>query len=133
MTVDLVGFIYGLSCLVGVVDKESDFVINDDLSGRAEIHSDYRYARCHRLGYYQTESFWYRMEMQERMTACGSHIRPSEQVEQAVLDAQALLVDIGFDGRADKYLRPKDGQLYRDANTLAFTLDEYNNGALCSP
>lgn len=52
---------------------------------------------------------------------------------QAAVDAvhagQSLLASIGFDGTGN-YLRPRDGQLYNDANDLAATLDDYNNGSL---
>jgi hypothetical protein len=54
-------------------------------------------------------------------------------VQTAVLDGQALLVSIGFDGTGD-YLKPKGKNPNPDAaiaNSLALTLDEYNNGALC--
>jgi hypothetical protein len=54
---------------------------------------------------------------------------------QAALDAatagEALLVSIGFDGTG-KYLRPRDAE-YQQALSLAYTLDEYNNGNLCTP
>jgi hypothetical protein len=50
----------------------------------------------------------------------------------AVHAGQSLLASIGFDG-AGNYLRPKDGQLYQDANALADTLDQYNNSGLCTP
>lgn len=54
---------------------------------------------------------------------------------QAALDAavaaEELLVDIGFDGTG-KYLRPKDAE-YQTALELAYTLDQYNNGYVCSP
>ena len=55
-----------------------------------------------------------------------------QEVVDAVNAAQTLLVSIGFDGTGN-YLRSKDGQLYQDANSLAYTLDEYNNGNLCTP
>jgi hypothetical protein len=53
-----------------------------------------------------------------------------QEVVDAVAAGDALLSSIGFDGTG-KYLRPKDGQLYQDANDLAYTLDVYNNGELC--
>ena len=53
------------------------------------------------------------------------------EVQTAVQDGQALLEAIEFYGTG-RYLRPKDA-LYGDANTLASTLDAYNNGALCTP
>ena len=49
----------------------------------------------------------------------------------AALEAETLLVSIGFDGTG-KYLRPKDAE-YQTALNLAYTLDQYNNGYLCSP
>ncbi|MCB0178652.1 MAG: hypothetical protein KDI62_10515 [Anaerolineae bacterium] len=62
-----------------------------------------------------------------------------DDVVNAVNEAQSLLVSIQtnngqpnpFNGTGN-YLRPKDG-LYSDANSLAATLDAYNNGNLCSP
>ena len=54
------------------------------------------------------------------------------EIVAATHEGQLLLESIGFDGTG-QYLRPKDGQLYTDALTLATTLDEYNNGNLCSP
>ena len=53
-------------------------------------------------------------------------------VVDAVNEAQILLAAVGFDGTG-KYLRPKDGQDYQDALDLAATLDDYNNGTLCTP
>ena len=49
----------------------------------------------------------------------------------AALAAETLLDQIDFDGTG-KYLRPKDA-LYTTALELAYTLDQYNNGLLCSP
>jgi hypothetical protein len=49
---------------------------------------------------------------------------------QAIVDAQQLLVDIGFDGTGN-YLRPKHPR-YTEALNLASTLDSYNNGTLCT-
>ncbi len=54
-----------------------------------------------------------------------------QEVVDAVNAAQTLLASIGFDGTGN-YLRPKDGQQYQDANNLAATLDQYNNGDLCN-
>jgi hypothetical protein len=48
---------------------------------------------------------------------------------QAALDAENLLMSIGFDGTGS-YLRPKDAE-YQTALQLAYTLDQYNNGNLC--
>jgi hypothetical protein len=54
-------------------------------------------------------------------------------VVNAVNDGQALLVDIEFDGTGG-YLKGKKYQaLGAEANDLAYTLDQYNNGNLCSP
>lgn len=59
--------------------------------------------------------------------AAGAETCPS--VLDVVVEAENLLVSIGFDGTV-KYLRPKDA-LYEDALDLAYILDEYNNGLLC--
>ena len=49
----------------------------------------------------------------------------------AVNAGQTLLAGIGFDGTGN-YLKGKNGGALRaQANTLAGTLDEYNNGNLC--
>ncbi len=50
-----------------------------------------------------------------------------QEVVDAVNAAQALLVAENFDGMGN-YLKGRQG---RDANALAATLDEYNNGNLC--
>ena len=50
-------------------------------------------------------------------------------VVDAVAAGDALLSSIGFDG-TDNYLRPKKAE-YTTANSLAGTLDAYNNGNLC--
>jgi hypothetical protein len=50
---------------------------------------------------------------------------------EAVVAGDALLASIGFDG-SGQYLRPKDSE-YVQARELADTLDQYNNGYLCSP
>jgi plastocyanin len=47
----------------------------------------------------------------------------------AVAEAEALLVSIGFDGSGN-YLRPRDAE-YQRALELAAILDQYNNGNLC--
>jgi hypothetical protein len=52
-------------------------------------------------------------------------------VTTAVTGAQSLLVQIGFNGTAQSYL--KNGATFAQANTLASTLDQYNNGNLCTP
>jgi hypothetical protein len=52
-------------------------------------------------------------------------------VQTAVNQAQALLVQIGFNGTAQSYL--KSGSVFAQANALASTLDQYNNGNLCTP
>jgi hypothetical protein len=54
-----------------------------------------------------------------------------QEAQDAAVAAENLLVSIGFDG-TDKYLRPKDPE-YTEALELAYRLDEYNNGYLCSP
>jgi hypothetical protein len=53
------------------------------------------------------------------------------EVVDAVAAGNALLISIGFDGTG-KYLRPKDAE-FHTATDLAYTLDQYNNGYLCSP
>ena len=71
-----------------------------------------------------------------QLLAAQLNLSAGAETCQAVVDAvnagQTLLASINFDGSGN-YLRPKDGQLYTDANNLATTLDEYNNGLLCSP
>ena len=52
-------------------------------------------------------------------------------VTTAVTGAQNLLVQIGFNGTAQSYL--KSGAQFNQANALASTLDQYNNGNLCTP
>ena len=52
------------------------------------------------------------------------------QVNAAVNSAQSLLVTIGFNGTAQSYLKSNQ-PLYGTANSLAATLDTYNNGNLC--
>jgi hypothetical protein len=55
---------------------------------------------------------------------------------QAVIDAQTLLVAIGFDGTGDYFKKNVDeinGQTKQAANELAGILDSYNNGILCAP
>ena len=54
-----------------------------------------------------------------------------QEATDAIADAEALLVSIGFDGTGN-YLRPRDDE-YEDAVDLAYTLDQYNNGLLCTP
>ncbi|HEY4668226.1 MAG TPA: hypothetical protein VIH05_00470, partial [Tepidiformaceae bacterium] len=55
-------------------------------------------------------------------------------IDQAILDAQALLVDIGFDGTG-KYLPPNSKGLKatqrQQALAYAELLDDYNNGLVC--
>ena len=54
-----------------------------------------------------------------------------QEVVDAVNAGQTLLADIGFDGTGN-YLKGKNGAALRsEANALAATLDEYNNGLLC--
>ena len=55
-------------------------------------------------------------------------------VVDAVNEGQALLEGIDFNG-SRSYLRPKGNtaNLYNEANGLAYTLDTYNNGNLCTP
>jgi hypothetical protein len=53
------------------------------------------------------------------------------QVVNAVNSAQTLLVSINFNGTAQGYL--KSGSVFAQANALASTLDQYNNGNLCTP
>ena len=60
--------------------------------------------------------------------AAGAETCP--EVVSAVEDGDYLLMAIGFDGIGKPGLRPKD-DLYQDANALATTLDDYNNGELC--
>jgi hypothetical protein len=57
-----------------------------------------------------------------------------QEVVDAVNAGQNLLAGIDFDGTG-KYLRPNGNTagLYNDANDLAYTLDTYNNGNLCTP
>jgi hypothetical protein len=59
----------------------------------------------------------------------GAGAEACTEALDAALAAENLLVSIGFDGTG-KYLRPKDAE-YQTALSLAWTLDEYNNGLLC--
>jgi hypothetical protein len=59
----------------------------------------------------------------------GAGAETCTAASDAILAAEDLLVDIGFDGTG-KYLRPKDAE-YQQALDLAATLDAYNNGDLC--
>jgi hypothetical protein len=55
---------------------------------------------------------------------------------QAMIEAQQLLVDIGFDGTDGYFIKRVDeinGHTKQEANTLAGILDTYNNGILCAP
>jgi len=55
-----------------------------------------------------------------------------EAVQQAIMDGDQLLIEIGFDG-SGKYLGPKDKSGNRSlALELAHSLDLYNNGELCN-
>jgi len=57
----------------------------------------------------------------------------SSEADAAALDGQDLLEAIHFDGTTNNfYLRPKDGQDYTDALMWSKTLDNYNNGLLCT-
>jgi hypothetical protein len=65
----------------------------------------------------------------------GAYVCP--EAGQASIDAQNLLVAIGFDGMGEYCFKknspvcsPEQAQL---ANDLATTLDLYNNGILCAP
>lgn len=73
------------------------------------------------------------------LAAKANHVARAETcpaVIDAMNDADKLLSDIGFDGQGS-YLSPKDSKrdpnktLRMEANSLAATLDEYNNGYLC--
>ncbi len=55
----------------------------------------------------------------------------SPTAEAAAEDAHELLFEIEFDG-IGRFLRPRDGDDYVYALGLASTLDEYNNGSLCT-
>ncbi len=68
--------------------------------------------------------------------AAGAGVCP--EAGQAIIDGQQLLVDINFNGTGD-YFTTKgknavdeiNGRTKQEANDLAGTLDEYNNGTLC--
>ena len=56
-----------------------------------------------------------------------------EAAQAAALAGETLLDELDFDGTGS-YLRPKKNDTtYQDALNLAYTLDEYNNGYLCTP
>jgi hypothetical protein len=69
-----------------------------------------------------------------QLLAAQLNLSAGAETCQAVVDAvnsgQNLLAGISFDGTGN-YLRRGDD--YELANTLAYTLDEYNNGNLCTP
>jgi hypothetical protein len=61
----------------------------------------------------------------------GAGAETCTAASDAALEAETLLVSIGFDATGS-YLRPKNSE-YQTALDLANTLDQYNNGYLCSP
>ena len=72
-----------------------------------------------------------------QLLAAQVNLSAGAETCQAVVDAvnagQTLLLGIQFDGTGG-YLKGKNGGALRaEANALASTLDEYNNGNLCSP
>jgi hypothetical protein len=73
--------------------------------------------------------------MAAQLLAAELNLSAGAETCGAVVDAvnagQTLLAYIGFDGTGS-YLRPKkNSTTYQDANALAYTLDQYNNGFLC--
>jgi len=61
--------------------------------------------------------------------------RTCQEAQQAVIDGQALLQQIGFNGEGtylpNKRIKGRDLDTRERALALATTLDEYNNGRLC--
>ena len=58
-----------------------------------------------------------------------------QEAMDAINAGQILLVDVGFDGTGEPFGKKKDevaGHTREEANTLAATLDSYNNGTLCA-
>ena len=60
--------------------------------------------------------------------SAGAYVCPV--AGQAILDGQALLVSAGFNGKGDYFKKNPAGAA--QANSLARTLDAYNNGTLCA-
>ena len=68
------------------------------------------------------------------MVNLSSGAETCPEVVDAVNEGSILLFDIGFDGTGDYFKgKDKNSPLKQEANDLAYMLDEYNNGNLCTP